>query len=149
MSYVMAATVQKLPTVEPASASRRRNRRTFRDGTAGVVPLVRLDIMIGMNGRISCTARAAASFGITYIAWVQFDACKALKKDDCALCWSSTAKGRFLVVETLRPALRGGDLSPTVKNPAIPFRDLCTRLRYIENNAHESERKAKKSKVAH
>lgn len=41
----MAATVQKLPTVDPARANRRRTRRAFRDGTAGV-PLVGLETMV-------------------------------------------------------------------------------------------------------
>lgn len=56
----MAATVQKLPTVEPASANLRRTRRAFREGTAG-------GLLVGFENMVvePLAPQAAGSMGVT------------------------------------------------------------------------------------
>ena len=122
----MAAKVQNPPTVDPANANCRSSRRAFRDGTAAVPLLVRLGIMFRRSkGWISCTARAAASSGVTHLSSAQFDVCKSLNRASAALVLGFNWKGRFF--DGGKFAAGGCVVGPVVrrkKNPAIPFWDL-------------------------
>lgn len=62
---MIAATVQKLPSVEPARANLRRTRRAFREGTAGGL-WVGLEIMVVEP----VAPQAAGSMGMTYEALI-------------------------------------------------------------------------------
>lgn len=118
--------MQKLPTVEPASANRRRSRSAFRDGTAGV-PAVLLVGLVTMIEEGTCEPRGQrAHTGLSYSAFALFGFLGALEGN--WVVWSSRDRINvdFLMSESL-PGVAEWDLSPAVKSyDAIPFWDLCT-----------------------